>query len=160
MCSFLLQLKVKATALVRKLLSLRASPFQIATGFAIGVFIGIFPTFGLGGLLILAIAPVWKFNVPAALLGTISGNPFFAPLWIALSCLITGVSLSEIKVPHENFQQLLGHYGHIGIRYLLGNSVVSLLVAIGSYFFLVQAIQWYRCRKKNSDSDKSEKQTN
>jgi uncharacterized protein (DUF2062 family) len=33
---------------IRKLLSLRASPHQIALGFAIGVFIGIFPTFGLG----------------------------------------------------------------------------------------------------------------
>jgi uncharacterized protein len=153
MIHFLALLKVKATALIRKLLSLRASPHQIATGFAIGVFIGIFPTFGLGALFIFAIAPVWKFNVPAALLGTIFGNPLCAPLWIALSCLIMGISLSEIKVPHEDFRQILGHYSQIGLKYLIGNFCVSLVVAAASYFMVVWAVQWFRNRKKMSLSD-------
>jgi uncharacterized protein (DUF2062 family) len=64
---------------VHTLLSLRASPHQIALGLAIGVFIGIFPTFGLGGVFIIALATFWKFNIPGALVGTLIGNPLFAP---------------------------------------------------------------------------------
>ena len=49
------KLRVFITEYIQKLLSLRASPHQIALGFAIGVFIGIFPTFGLGGVFIIAL---------------------------------------------------------------------------------------------------------
>jgi hypothetical protein len=142
------QLRIQAKTFIRKVLSLRASPHQIAIGFAVGVFIGIFPTFGLGALLILALTPIWKFNIPAALLGTLLGNPLFAPLWIVSSCLITGISPSEIKVPHETLRQILGHYSQIGLRYLLGNFVVSLFVAIASYFLVNRAVQWFRRRKE------------
>jgi hypothetical protein len=132
---------------VHTLLSLRASPHQIALGLAIGVFIGIFPTFGLGGVFIIALATFWKFNIPGALVGTLIGNPLFAPLWITLSCLITGISPSEIKVPKEPFHEILKHYSGIGLRYLVGNGLVSLFVAILSYFIVTRAIQWYRARK-------------
>jgi uncharacterized protein len=145
------KVKVKIIEAVHKLLSLRASPHQIATGFAAGVFIGIFPTFGLGGLLILALAPWWKFNVPASLTGTFFGNPLLAPLWIFLSCLITDISPSEIKLPDENLRQILGHYSQIGVKYLLGNSLVSLFVAIASYFVLIRTLRWFYRRKKKSD---------
>ena len=127
--------------LVRKLFSLRASPHQIAVGFALGVFIGIFPTFGLGGLAILALVPLWKFNVPAAVVGTLLGNPLFAGLWIFLACLIAGISPAEIKVPHESLRLILGHYSQIGLRYLLGNFVVSLVVGVASYFCVVRSVR-------------------
>ena len=94
----LIKLRKSLLGSIRKLLSLRASPHQIALGFAIGVFIGIFPTFGLGGLVIIALAALSRFNVPAALLGTLIGNPLFASVWITLTCLLTGISPSRTKV--------------------------------------------------------------
>ena len=48
---------------IRKLFMLRTDPNQIALGFAIGAFIGVFPTFGVGFLLISAVALIIKFNV-------------------------------------------------------------------------------------------------
>jgi uncharacterized protein (DUF2062 family) len=120
-------------------------------GFAVGVFIGIFPTFGLGALFILACAPLWKFNVPAALLGTIFGNPLFAPVWITLACLLTGISPAEIKVPAESFPEILAHYSQISLRYLLGNFVVSLVVAIASFFIVIRTVQRLHDRKNNTD---------
>jgi uncharacterized protein (DUF2062 family) len=145
----LIKLRIFLTENIRKLISLRASPHQIALGFALGVFIGIFPTFGLGGVFIFALATIWRFNVPAALIGTFMGNPLFAPLWITLSCLITGISPSEIKVPKEPFHEILKHYSGIGLQYLIGNGIVSLVVAILSYFILIRIIQWYRVKKGN-----------
>jgi uncharacterized protein (DUF2062 family) len=146
-------LKIKAITFIRKLLSLRASPHQIAIGFAIGVFIGIFPTFGFGGVLILALVPVWKFNIPASLLGTFFGNPLFAPLWITLTCLVTGISPEEIKIPDEPFRQILAHYSRLGLRYLLGSFGISSIVAVASYFMLARAVRWFRSRKKNVDRE-------
>lgn len=143
------KLRIFLTENTHKLLSLRASPHQIALGFAIGVFIGIFPTFGLGGVFIIALATFWKFNIPAAIVGTLMGNPLFAPLWIALSCLLMGISPSEIKIPKEPFHEILKHYSGIGLRYLVGNGLISLVVAILSYFILTRTIQWYRARKGN-----------
>lgn len=140
--------RIVITKTIRKVLSLRASPHQIALGFAIGVFIGIFPTFGLGGVFIIALATFWKFNVPAAIAGTLMGNPLFAPLWIALSCLLMGISPSEIKLPKEPFHEILKHYSGIGLRYLVGNGLVSLVVAILSYFILARIIRWYRIKKE------------
>jgi uncharacterized protein (DUF2062 family) len=132
---------------IRKLLSLRASPHQIALGFAIGVFIGIFPTFGLGGLVIISLAALSSFNIPAALLGTVIGNPLFASVWITLTCLLTGISPGEIKLPKETFHEILVHYSQIGLRYLIGNFGISLIVAIASYFILIRAVHWFRGRK-------------
>jgi uncharacterized protein (DUF2062 family) len=151
------RLKVKARDFVRNLLSLRASPHQIAIGFSIGVFIGIFPTFGFGALFILALVPIWKFNVPAALLGTILGNPLFAPVWITLACLSTGISPAEIKVPDETLRQILAHYSKVGLRYLLGNISVSLLVATASYFIVLRAVRWVHKRKNYTDQVLSDK---
>jgi uncharacterized protein (DUF2062 family) len=145
--TFFHKYKNKAMSLLRRLLSLRASPHQIAIGFAIGVFVGIFPTFGFGALLILAISSLWKFNIPAAVIGTVMGNPLFAPIWITLTCIITGISPSEIKIPNESINQIIAHYGNIGLRFIIGNTGVSLVVAGISYFLVIRAVRWYK--KKN-----------
>jgi uncharacterized protein (DUF2062 family) len=136
---------------------LRASPHQIALGFAIGTFIGVFPTFGLGGLIIIAVAALWHFNVPAALLGTLMGNPLFATVWITLSCIITGISPGEIKIPKETIRVILAYYSQLGLKYLIGNSVVSLFVAIVSYFMLLRAVYWFRARKKRKAQAESQR---
>ena len=142
--------KVKAWLL--KLISLRATPHEIAIGFAIGVFIGIFPTFGLGGLVILALAPMWKFNIPASIAGTLMGNPVFAPIWITLSCLLVRINPSDIKVPEETFARILVHYSQIGLWYILGNTIISIVVAVLSYFCVIGILTVYYKRKEAKDA--------
>jgi uncharacterized protein (DUF2062 family) len=164
--TFFRKYKNKAILSIRKLLSLRASPHQIAIGFAIGVFVGIFPTFGFGAIVILAIASLWKFNIPAAIIGTVMGNPLFAPIWITLTCVISGIKPSEIKLPNESINQILAHYGNIGLRFIIGNMGVSIVVAGISYFLVNRAVSWYK--KKNIQkieknvriSEKNDKQSN
>jgi uncharacterized protein len=140
-------LRTKLIAGVRKLLSLRASPHQIACGFSIGVFVGIFPTFGLGIIVILALAAAWKFNIAAALIGTILGNPLFMPFWVILTCVITGISPEEIKLPQLPFRQMFFHYSHIGVKYLFGNLVLSMAMAAISYFIILRSVIWFKRRE-------------
>jgi hypothetical protein len=133
---------------IRNLIMLRATPREIATGFAIGVFIGIFPTFGLGFLLILAIAAFWKFNVPAALVGTLAGNPLLSPLWITLSCLVVRINPNELRMPEGTFFHIVGYYSRLGLWYLLGNAAISLAAALLAYFAVFRLVKWYVKRRR------------
>ncbi len=139
---------------IQKLLSLRASPHQIAMGFAIGAFIGVFPTFGFGALIILAIASFWKFNIPAAIIGTLLGNPLLSPVWITSACLLTGISPKDIKLPEGTLGIVISHYSQIGMKYLLGNLSISVSVAIVSYFVIVVIVK--KLKHRNHDEKKTE----
>lgn len=155
------RLKVKLTSAVRKFLSLRASPHQIAMGFAIGAFIGVFPTFGFGALIILAIASFWKFNIPTAIIGTLLGNPLLTPVWITSSCLLTGISPKDIKLPEGTLSTVLSHYSQIGMKYLLGNFSISVLVAIVSYFVILvifKKLKHRKCDEKKTEEQSAERQ--
>ncbi len=131
-----------------ELLKLQASPHYIASGFAMGVFIGIFPTFGLGAVAIMALATVWRFNIPAAFLGTLAGNPLLAPIWVTLSCLIGRIDPMEFHAPHETVRHVFGHFGQIGLRYLLGNLGVSLVFALAAYFATAHVVRRHQSKRK------------
>jgi len=54
----------------------------------VGAFLGVFPTFGLGILIALALAIAFKFNKAAAILGSLIMNPLTTPFfWTASSVL-------------------------------------------------------------------------
>jgi uncharacterized protein (DUF2062 family) len=121
-------------ALAKKMLLFRSSPHQLALGMAIGIFIGIFPTFGFGGFAVLGLSPLFKYNVPAALVGgSILANPFLAPVWIFLSCWVVGIDFAAIKSSEQTLSMLAKHYRGVMGWYLLGNTVVSTVIALLSY---------------------------
>ncbi len=119
---------------LKKLLRLRASIHEISLGFAVGVFIGILPTFGLGFLVISFFAIFIRFNVIAAFVGTALGNPFLSPFWIfssyKLGELITGVRIELLDLKINFLNTTL----KFTLAFIAGNLVISLVVAIISYF--------------------------
>jgi len=119
---------------VRRILLQHASPHQIALGVAIGVFFGVFPTFGFAALVVLAVAPFLRFNVAAALAGgTLFSNPVTTPLWIFLSCLVVGIDVSSLRAS-GTVAQLVQHYGSVMVRYLVGNVVISVIASLMAYY--------------------------
>lgn len=132
----------------KQLVALRASKHQIAFGIGVGVFIGVFPTFGLGALAIALLAPFFKFNIPAALIGTLIANPFTMPLWIFLSCWVVGIDVSMIKSNEESLREIFGHYSNVLLKYLIGVSIVSICSAVITYFVSRIFLQLYFERKK------------
>ncbi|MEI7905523.1 MAG: DUF2062 domain-containing protein, partial [Candidatus Firestonebacteria bacterium] len=64
-----------------KVIRLNDTPHKIALGVAIGVFIAVFPTFGLGFIFSVFFAWLLSANKAAALIGTLVGNPLFTPLF-------------------------------------------------------------------------------
>ncbi len=65
---------------LRAILQLKDTPHSIALGTAIGIFIGLTPTFGIQMLLVIAVAcltqPFFRFNRFAALVAVYISNPF------------------------------------------------------------------------------------
>ncbi len=71
-------MKIRANSwkdFLRRIIALNGTPRGIAGGFALGLFLSVIPTFGLGMIAALALAPVLKLNLPATYAGTLVVNP-------------------------------------------------------------------------------------
>ena len=134
-----------------RLVKSRQEPHQIALGFGIGAFIGVFPTFGLGLILILGLGAIIKFHVPAAIAGTLVANPFLGPFWIFMSVKVGNWVLGgHAKEVDSIFPDWLTKIFKAGTGYLLGNLVLSILAAIVSYFIVLLFVTWYQKMKNKA----------
>ncbi|MEW6041107.1 MAG: DUF2062 domain-containing protein [Elusimicrobiota bacterium] len=134
------------------LIKLNSPPEKIAGGFAVGAFIGIFPTFWLGGILALFVAKVFKLNYAATLLGAvIVMNPVTTPIFWALSATVGAFIFSSDS--RELLQKIkdgitLDSIGDITLIYLAGNFIVSSIISFASFFAAKKLITVYKERKK------------
>jgi uncharacterized protein len=71
--------------LVLRLTRLRASPHEVALGFAAGAAVSVTPLIGLHLVLAVVIAFITRASLIAAALGTILGNPLTLPFFFAAS---------------------------------------------------------------------------
>jgi len=132
----------------RKLLHARSDAHQIAFGFAIGAFIGVFPTFGLGFIAIAAIAVVVRFNVPAAFIGTAIANPFLGPFWMYVSYKV-GKAVTAVMPVDVSFLKKSGFLSRLldnGVDYLIGNTIVSAIAAVVGYVLVLIGVNYARDR--------------
>lgn len=122
-------------------------PEKIARGAAIGVCMGIFPTFGIGGFLSFGIAFLLKANKAAAVIGSFIMNPVTSPFFWSLSMLIGSV------IFRENYRHMLSMFkgenfltgaGWVYIVFLAGNFVVTLVFTLGSYYIVKRSIIRHR----------------
>ena len=128
-----------------KLLRIQDTPEKIALSFSVGVFIGIFPTFGLGGIIMILICYLFKLNYIAGILGTFIMNYFTSPFFWALSYML-GDFITTGEIKWRGFERA-GAKIFI-LRYLLGNLIISILCSILSYFVVKNIIITYRKRKR------------
>ncbi len=146
-------LLLKIEQKVKQLLTLRASKHEIALGIAIGVFVGVFPTFGAGALLLALVAPFFKFNITAAIIGTFIANPLTSLFWISLSCSVVGIDYSTVKnsielIRHLEFAKFFGSVSVAVGMYFIGNLIVSTASGLLSYAIARLSLQYYFHRKK------------
>lgn len=80
-----------------KLQQLKGTPQSIALGIAFGTSISFTPFIGFHSLLACALSWLFGGNIPAALIGTLIGNPWTFPfIWLStyyFGALITGINL-------------------------------------------------------------------
>jgi hypothetical protein len=126
------------------------APHKVAKGVGLGVFLGIFPTFGVGAILAVLIATWVKWNRASAALGTLIMNPFFNPFFVSLSVVAGNLLVpSRFQITLESFRggKLWSGFLHAVPVYLLGNILVSTIFGLLAYGLTLAAVKAYRERR-------------
>ena len=127
-----------------------ASPHKAALGLAVGVFIGIFPTFGLGALLALGLAFLFRFSKVSAVVGSAIMNPVTSPVFWGLSFTLgswlTGVEVGGLAQMFDE-GKIWTTAGDVIWTYLAGNTVLAVGLALLFYFLGFKAVGAYLKRR-------------
>jgi hypothetical protein len=115
-----------------------SSPARTGLGFALGAFIGIFPSFLVGTPIAFVVAGRLGWNRAAAIAGTFLTNPLTAPLLYSLSAWL-GLEMLGREVDTSQVHGVIDHLREFGLAFLLGNTIVALTLAalFGVSLFLV-----------------------
>ncbi|MEZ4600559.1 MAG: DUF2062 domain-containing protein [Syntrophotaleaceae bacterium] len=133
------QLKLNILRLIR----LRAEPEDIAKGFALGIFIGMTPTFGFQMILAVFLAMLLKENKIAAAVGVWITNPLTAPFIYALEYesgrLLLG--LDHARFPRElSFAAITSLGWEVLLPMTVGSLFYGSLCAVFAYSFMLQVV--------------------
>lgn len=133
-----------------KLVRIDDPPEKIARGVAIGVFMGIFPTFGLGIVFAIIASYFLKANKAAAVIGSFIMNPLTTPFFWTLSSVV-GASIfwkdREIVMTSIKTRHFFNGMGLAYVAFLVGNIIVSVTFAAVSYFITKKWIIEHRKKK-------------
>lgn len=145
------KLKRKARLTYLKILRIDDPPERIARGAAIGVFMGVFPTFGLGIVFSLAAAFILRANKAASVLGSFIMNPVTSPFfWTAslvVGSVLTGDDFSVIYAQMKDQGWVTGA-GRATFDFMIGNLLISAVTTVASYYIVKKWVIGHRRRKE------------
>ena len=134
-----------------RLVRVGGDPVHIGLGFAVGVFLGIFPTFGAGTPLALLIASVLRWNRIAAVVGSLVMNPFTTPFFWSLSgslgAALFRADAKKVLQSAGNGERLKS-LSEAALIYLAGNTLIALAGAVVSYFVSRKLVTAYREKRQ------------
>ncbi len=124
----------------------RATHHEIALGAAVGTFISVFPTFGAGPLIVLLLFKFWKFNLFAALGGSLVSNVFTSPLFLALSYKIGSAFFPSVSA--IDLRQWYVHLDHLALSMISGNLLLSFFLSVLAYGLIRVVVPQWRGKMK------------
>jgi len=134
-----------------RLVRVGGDPVHIALGFSLGVFLGVFPTFGIGIPLSLLLASAFRWNRVSAVLGSLVMNPLTTPLFWTLSGMLGAaifrIDASKVMTSVRNGERLHSLTVGAGI-YLVGNTIIALVSAVIAYFLALRVVTVYRKKRR------------
>lgn len=143
------------TASIRRVynrfLRIRGNPREIALGFALGLFIGMTPFFGLHTVTAVFLAVLFGWNKIAAAIGVFITNPVSAPFIYGITYKVgelfysgkgTGLSFENLSL--QTLFNIIRHTPEILIKLCIGGVVLGVPISVFGYFFAVNAIHRYR----------------
>jgi len=130
-----------------KIVRANDSPPKVAAGVAVGVFLGIFPTFGLGLVFAYILAVIFRINKAAALAGSLIMNPLTTPFFWALSAVTGGALIGTQRdlILEELYSgRIFKALGPAFLAYMLGNILISVVFAVLAYFVTLEIIHRHK----------------
>jgi uncharacterized protein (DUF2062 family) len=125
-----------------KLARARATSHEIAYGAALGTFISIFPTFGAGTLLVIFCYRFLKFNMVAAISGSLVSNVFTAPFFLVLSYKIGAFFWKPENA--FNLKTWYTHLDEVAISVMTGSTLLSTVCSAIIYLLVKFTVESYR----------------
>ena len=145
-------LKEKVKEFIETAKTLQGDPHYIALGMAIGVFIGVTPTFPFHTALALSLAFAFRASKPAAVLGVWFGNPLTMPFFYLgsykIGMLILGNSV-PFDIKYTSIPELLNLGLDVTVALIVGGALLGLPPAAGAYFITRKIFTTIRNRKKD-----------
>lgn len=122
----------------RRLAEEHSNPAKTGLGFALGSFIGIFPSFLIGSPLAFFLAGRFGWNRVAAVTGTFLMNPVSAPIFYWVSTWL-GLEVLGRNMEAMQIDDLLNQMPDFGLAFLVGNTLFALMVSVilGTLTFLL-----------------------
>ncbi|MBI5682522.1 MAG: DUF2062 domain-containing protein [Deltaproteobacteria bacterium] len=133
-----------------KVVRLDDPPEKIARGVAIGVFMGIFPTFGLGIIAAIISAYILKANRAAAVIGSFIMNPITTPVFWTLSSFVGAIIFwqdRELVMANIRNHSFFNGMGWAYIAFIVGNIIVSSAFSALSYFLTKKWVIGHKSHK-------------
>lgn len=134
-----------------KILRIDDPPEVIARGAAIGVFMGVFPTFGVGTFLSLGAAFLLKANKASAVIGSFIVNPITGPFFWTLSMLTGAFIMREdytSLVDNIKTKGILSGGGWATEVFMVGNIIITLIFTFASYYAVKALVIRHRRKKE------------
>lgn len=141
-------------------MSIKDTPHKMAMSFAVGLFIGISPFFGLHILSGLACA--WLFNLNRVILisAVLISNPWtMIPLysfclWVGILVTGEGIDVPALDWSSLTIADLIDGMGQLVVPILIGTGLVGAVSSVGSYF----VIHWAICRFRKGEDCRAAKE--
>jgi len=148
------QLKHKFNEFVEKAKKLQGDPHHIAMGMALGVFVGVTPTFPFHTAIALFLAFVFRGSKPAAVIGVWFGNPLTMPFFYLGSYMIGTFLLGYstfFDIKDESITGLLELGLDTTLALLTGGVILGIPPALGTYFIVRKSFDVIRARREKSE---------
>jgi uncharacterized protein (DUF2062 family) len=129
-------LKERLKSFWHRIKKLQGEPRYIATGMAIGVFIGITPTIPFHTAIAIVLAFIFKGSKPAAAIGVWIANPITIPIFYIGSFKVGTLLLDKpipFDVKFESIQELLSLGLDVTIAMVIGGAILGIVPGIISY---------------------------
>jgi len=129
------------------LFSVKDTPHRISMAFALGIFIGMSPLFGVHTLLGLAVAYVFRLNKLVTIVGVYVTNPWtIIPIytfstWVGAKCLGMDRIFPDINWSHITFSTLIKDLGPLLMPFIVGTVIIGVLSSIGSYIIIYRLLK-------------------
>ncbi len=112
----------------------KGSPSQRALGFAVGIFSGCFPFFGLQTLMGVFLAKILNGNSILAAVGTWVSNPFtYVPLYYfnyKVGSLLLNIDRNIVDITHITTSELWSQGWYLSSRLIIGSIFVGFVTGI------------------------------
>ena len=118
--------------------------------FALGIFIGMSPLFGIHTLLGLLFAYLFRLNKLTTIVGVYITNPWtIIPIytlstWVGARCLGVNKLLPDIDWRHVTFRALMNDFSPLLMPFIVGTAIMSVFSAVISYIIIYHLV-----RKRN-----------